>query len=95
MPILVFCVLALGVLVEGALDGQGSCRTVASEMAFGEELDLLVVAVARDRARGAEAAGDGACEAEIDALANIPTLKGAGVEGVGEGEGGLAHEVSL
>ena len=81
---------------------QPNRRTVAAELALGEELELLVVGVARDRARGADpprgggrGGRRGAGEAEVDGLADGPEGVGALGELVREGECGFLDERGL
>jgi hypothetical protein len=78
--------------VQDARVRERGRRAVAPEAALGEQLDLLVVRVARDGARGAEPARRGAGEAEVDGLAERPARVGAGGELVRERGGGLVDE---
>ena len=66
-------------------------RTIAAEVALGEELDLLVISVTADRASLAEPAGDRASDAEIDRLLGRAELVCAFVKLMGEGEGRCFH----
>lgn len=70
-------------------------RTVAAEVPFREEFELFVVSVAGYGAGGADAAGEGAGEAEVDGLADVALGVGAVSKLVGEGEGGFLDEGGL
>ena len=70
-------------------------RAVAAEAALREELELLVVGVAGDGARRANAALLSAGMAQIDCLANVAEAVSALREEVGKRLGGLLKETLL
>lgn len=95
LSVLVCGVFPLRGLVQGARVRDSRGWAVTTKVAFGEEFDLFVVCVAGDRARGADSAGCGAGEAEIDCLSDVAHVEGAARELVGQSEGSLAKESIL
>ena len=70
-------------------------RAIAPELPLGEQFELLMVGVAGDGARRADAAALVAGVAEVDGLTDVAKRVGALGELVREREGGLLKEVGL
>ena len=64
-------------------------------MAFGKQLDLFVVRMARDRTWIANPSGHSASQAEVDGLPDVTKVVSALGERMRERKGGFADELVL